>query len=241
MKHMNDTMKSVLQVQDEIRNHTGLPVRYGPFAGMQIPLGSHFYYLLGTYEKELHAFIRAINSLSFKRIINVGACDGYYAVGLGLLHPESHIVALESVQGALAGLSHLATANDIGDRFEVGGKCTIGDLNRYVSNGDNCLVVMDCEGDEWELLNPSSVPGLLKAHILVELHDFVRAGLSEVIRSRFCGSHTIREAKTQTRTIADLPYQPDPKNFTDELKPLYVSAINENRPCIMTFFYMEPR
>jgi hypothetical protein len=52
--------------------------------------------VLGTYEKELHGVIAAIMLVPFKRIIDVGAAEGYYAVGFALAHPASPpIIAFE--------------------------------------------------------------------------------------------------------------------------------------------------
>jgi len=49
--------------------------------------------LLGTYEKELQDAIRALEKKRFGRIINVGAAEGYYAVGLARNFPNVPVVA----------------------------------------------------------------------------------------------------------------------------------------------------
>ena len=45
------------------------------------------------------------------------------------------------------------------------------------------LVIIDVEGAEGHLLEPGNIPGLVNAHIIVEIHDFVdeRTG-----RDRLC-------------------------------------------------------
>ena len=84
----------------------GLTVRSGPFAGLR------FYVtkaavgaprvadclpakLIGCYEQELHPGIERLLGSSPSTIVNVGAAEGYYAVGLAMRAPGSRVHAFE--------------------------------------------------------------------------------------------------------------------------------------------------
>ena len=63
----------------------GLTVSGGPFAGLAYPDRAPISLvpkLLGIYERELHGAIEAAIRAQPGLIVNVGAADGYYAVGL---------------------------------------------------------------------------------------------------------------------------------------------------------------
>lgn len=230
-----------LKVHSAIRRHVGNTVKYGPFADMVMPPhGNRFYYVLGTYELELHPILHRIGALCFKTIVNVGACDGYYAIGLARSHPEARVVAFEAKDTAQGYLRLIAEANHVEDRIEIRGKCLLGNLADSVGDGEDCLVVMDCEGDENVLLNPGAVPALRNCHILAELHENEHEGIVKNIWDRFHGSHAITGAMSHPRRFNELPFQPEASDSTEELIPYWISTLEENRPIDMTWYYMEP-
>src|SRR4051812_22623153 len=72
----------------------------GPFEGMHYSdrsVGSAFFpKVLGTYERELHERIRACFQMGVRTVIDVGAAEGYYAVGLAMRIPGVQVVAFET-------------------------------------------------------------------------------------------------------------------------------------------------
>ena len=72
----------------------------GPFKGMRYPLrssgqGGLLPKLLGTYERELSPAIERLISDRPTLVVNVGAAEGYYAVGLALRAPQAQVIAFE--------------------------------------------------------------------------------------------------------------------------------------------------
>ncbi|HVH77832.1 MAG TPA: hypothetical protein VM782_00455, partial [Stellaceae bacterium] len=68
----------------------------GPFRGMRIelsPLSSRHLlgYILGSQEIELREAINRIIARGYRTILNVGAADGHYAVGLAVRAPQAWI------------------------------------------------------------------------------------------------------------------------------------------------------
>jgi hypothetical protein len=227
-------------VQAHIRDATGCRVIAGPFEGMQLPSDDmQLKYMMGTYEMELHSVLHELLQMPFETVVNVGAGDGYYAVGVARCRPEVRVVAFEMLPAHRSRVKLLARNNGVEDRVVVMGHCMPEHFKQCVTLDPRSLVIMDCEGGEGTLLDPVLVPGLRTCHVLVELHDFMRPGIGDEIWSAFIRSHDIEEIWSRARTFADITI---PTNDTDEReRQLYVAAIDENRPSQMRWLYMRPR
>src|ERR1700760_4646091 len=90
-------------------------VASGPFTGMKYinkSAGSAYIpKLLGIYERELHDIIEYVCRLNIRTVINVGAGEGYYAVGLAVRMPFSSVIAFERDPQACAEVRALARLN----------------------------------------------------------------------------------------------------------------------------------
>jgi hypothetical protein len=159
----------------------GLTVTGGPFAGLVYPDTAPISLvpkLLGIYERELHGAIEAAIGAQPDMIVNVGAADGYYAVGLARRLPAATVIAYEADARQRELCRRVAAANGV--PMDIRGTAGAGN----VEGAD--LVVMDCEGCERALLRPP-----LPATIIVELHDFVHPGIGEEIAQRFAATHEV--------------------------------------------------
>src|SRR5690348_12219164 len=119
----------------------GLTVTGGPFAGLTYPDAEPLSLvpkLLGVYESELHAAVEEAIRARPEVIVNVGAADGYYAVGLKRRCPGATVIAYEADAGQADLCRRVAAANQVD--LEVRGAAGRGDL------GPASLIVMDCEG-----------------------------------------------------------------------------------------------
>src|SRR4051812_19305855 len=76
------------RIAQTLVKHYGARVLQGPFAGMQYVTESYGSQLvpklLGSYENELHDLVEQIVAQRPKIVIDIGAAEGYYAVGLAL-------------------------------------------------------------------------------------------------------------------------------------------------------------
>jgi hypothetical protein len=219
-----------------------LRVVSGPFQGMPYVsvacASAHSAKVLGTYEKELHAIIDEVQRQHFDKIIDIGAAEGYYAVGLARLNPNPgcQIIAFEAQDYGRQLLGALAASNGVSN-LEIRGACDRSSLAKVVSGGGRKLIVCDVEGFESELLDPQLVPYLLQCSILVELHDSPDVPVSSVIRKRFEPSHRIQEVISTDRTWRDFPEQ----NLFSRLLPRSIAlrAMNEARD-FQRWFWMQP-
>jgi hypothetical protein len=186
----------------------GLQVRAGPFAGMKFlaeSAGSMLIpKLLGSYESELHSIIgELLERGSFAKVVDVGCAEGYYAVGFALRLPTTAVYAFDSDAHARRLCRRLSALNGVEKRVQVFGKCEATDLHRL--DLTDALLICDCEGFEYRLLDPPAVPSLGRAWILVELHGPSEA--TTTLHQRFAKTHRIETVSSETR---------DPSSF-DEL------------------------
>jgi len=226
-----------------IRKEGTIGVKSGPFRAMKYvdsSVGSVLLpKLLGVYEKELHFAVERACDLGFSSIINIGAGEGYYAVGMAIRNPDARVLAFESDAAGRAATGQLARLNAVDERVEIRGACEAADLaEALAAAGGKALVICDVEGAELSLLDPEVVGALRSCHILVELHDFVVRGLSDVVRTRFAASHQIRAIWQQDRTRADFPSR---ELYALLLPEHYLRTVMaEYRPERMSWFWMEP-
>jgi hypothetical protein len=182
-------------------------VMSGPFSGLHYEGVNAFGSvltpkLLGTYELELRDVFREIVKTKPTLSIDIGAAEGYYAVGLAMkLGDRAEIVAFEMNEAARHDLYRLAENNGVTTRIKCLGECTPSELGRLLR--PDCLVLCDCEGGETELLDPLTLPELRKVAILVELHNGVVHNIADVFRDRFASSHSITHVVARERHPSD--------------------------------------
>lgn len=232
---------ALYRVIGKIIAQSGVHVRSGPFAGMMFwPVGRPGSWaggqapsLLGLYELELHEVLVSVISRKPRLVVDIGAAEGYYAVGMALRLPEARVVAFDIDPMARHLCEAAARINGAADRVTVHGECTVDTLRALTA--EPAFVMLDCEGAELDLLRPDLAPGLASCEILVELHDVFRPGLSEELLPRFTRSHDVQLISTVPRAPGVCP---DLAFLTaDEV----AIALDERRPGPMRWAFMRPR
>jgi hypothetical protein len=177
-------------------------------------------YLLGSYEAELHAVIEEVISRQPATVVDVGAAEGYYAVGLARRLPEAVVHAIDPDARAQAVCVSNAEANGVRARVHVHGRLRHEELERLLAHG--ALLVCDCEGCELELLDPAAVPSLRSTFRIVELHEFVDPEIGAIISGRFAATHDVQMITAQQRDPHDYPDAPsgDATWLLDERRPV---------------------
>ena len=244
-------------LENLVRERTDGRIWSGPFTGMRwtpegrarsqpgtsqsSPLHNarvHIPKLLGTYERELNPYIEQACALNFPLIVDLGAAEGYYAVGMAFRNPQARVIAFEMQATERSALAEAARLNAVTDRLEIRGKCEPEDLECVLADIPRPFIICDAEGYEAMLIDPSAVPSLRRASILVELHEFIEKGISKKIRERFVTTHKITHIWQQERTPAEFPFK---DFYTYWLPKSYLRwAVSESRPELMSWFWMEP-
>jgi hypothetical protein len=226
-----------------VRRRTGLIVRKGPFAGMryieEASAGAYLPKLLGIYEREVAFCIEEACQFKPLLIVDIGAAEGYYAVGLALRNPQAQVVAFEMEERGRKMLARMVEINKVSERVLISGMCQRDNLPPVFDLGAPVLVVCDAEGREEDLLDPTRIQTLTEAWILVETHDFLRPGVKDLLRDRFAKTHQIQEVWQESRTVTEFPYA---TFLTRALPNRYLErVVDEGRPARMCWLWMRSR
>jgi hypothetical protein len=181
----------------------------GPFAGMRYvggSVGSQYWpKVFGTYEVEIAELWPAFDREDFSLVVDVGAAEGYYAVGCARRWVRSRVVAFETGEEGRRLLAEMAGLNGVAHRVEIRGRADLSGLGGVFERepGERILCIMDIEGGEAELCDPGAVPALRSAHVLVETHEFAVPGINELLKARFAPTHTVAAYCPRSRTLGD--------------------------------------
>lgn len=226
------------------QRRSGCRVMQGPFQGTRYvdrAIGSAYIpKLLGIYERELNSVIEKACRLGLDLIVDLGAAEGYYAVGMARRNPQSRVVAFEAdAQGRMA-LERMAKLNEAGARVAIRGRCEPDDLAAALEDSTGrLLVICDVEGHERIILDPSAVPALARAWMIVEVHEFLCPGITRTLTEKFSATHRIEHLWQEDRFYGEYPFR---TVGTSILPRRYLNwAVSEWRPERMAWLWMEPR
>ena len=194
-----------------LREHTGMRVQTGPFTDMtlldQVGWGDGDLCgkILGVYESELHEEIERLITWQPQWLVNLGAAEGYYAVGFAREGIE--VTAVEPVDQLRQICRHTADANGV----RVGLRADMPDyvLELLLSGRERPAIFSDCEGAELEYLDPEQVPSLARTAIIVESHDVFRPGCTDILYQRFHATHDIRIRRPTGKDMWQWPWLED--------------------------------
>ncbi len=227
----------------DIKKRTNNTVAFGPFKGMKIDLDDTFFSIplgAGTFELEIHPAFAKLSAFSFDQIINVGATEGYYVVGMSLKWPEATVYAFEKEEDYWRPkIAKLASDNLVADRVRIRGHCSPSDLVDLLKADKSTLLMLDVEGDEINLLDPVVINELCRTAILVELHEMFAPGCSGIIEERFGNTHDISKYITRPRILNDFPLRE--WNIINPFIGPFVLAAMQERTDTQEFFLMIPK
>jgi len=198
----------------ELRSQTHLDnllgsseVKSGIFAGLNYvveAVGSSLLpKLIGCYEKELSSIFESLRNRNINVIFDIGAAEGYYAVGLARMLPRCQVIAFEATQQGRDLLAEMARKNFVKDRIEIHGMCTKEIFETFVASRMPDFVLIDIEGGEQMLESADLARKLGHVEMLIEVHPANVPGIENALIGAFTQSHIVREIFPATRTFAD--------------------------------------
>lgn len=217
-------------------------VQKGRFAGMryasiEAACSAILPKLLGTYEAELDPVFETLFSRKYDSIVDVGCAEGYYAIGLALRFVGCPVFAFDTDLRARELCRDNAVLNKVENQVSIQGTIKANEL-ASMCRGKRNLIICDCEGYEDNLLPSEHLPAFAQCDIVIETHDFIRAGIREHLVSRFLPTHQIQIIHSIDDLQKARTYQNDWVDHLDiEVKEV---AYGESRPVIMEWLYLTP-
>lgn len=230
------------QITDHFLNLFDFEVRYGELKGFKISNISNWSHsekvgmLFGLYELEVVEIVARLSS-RYSHFIDIGAGEGFYAVGFARNHFEK-ILAFEMSEKSQSIISEVARKNNVVEKIQIFGKA---DREFYKKLGDldpaDAIILMDIEGFEFEIIDSDFFAHFKNSDIIVEVHDFmVESGadkLQELVVSSV-STHSVRQFSTGARDLSSLK---ELETLTDTDRWLVCS---EGRPRLMSWLHFSP-
>lgn len=212
----------------------GLKLAPNPWWG-GLDLGSQ---CLGYYEQEIMELISSLPDQATKTFIDIGAADGYYAVGMLLSKKSEKCICFEASSVGRAAIRDTWTLNGAPGELEIYG---LANQTAIVSLSElehgKTLALVDIEGGEFDLLTEAVINKLAGCSIIIEVHEWKPDFLPN-----YC--HLIRRLHREfdvsiiPRVQRNVFKDPSLRDLTDDNRLLLIS---ERRPSNMRFLYLNPK
>ncbi len=213
MQSLNESLRLMAKWRSHLLENTiikelGIKVLNGPVKGLELSLhsieGCHTPKILGCYEQPISDYITNAISSDYQTVVNVGCAEGYYAIGMARLMPNSLFLAFDINPKAIECCRELAKKNQVADRVKVASNFSLNDLSNL--DPKTTLIIVDIEGAEDELLSTNNVPYLKGFDLIVETHEVLKKGLTNELYSRYFATHNIRRIEDDgQRDLANMP------------------------------------
>jgi hypothetical protein len=244
IKRPHPIVAKQLQLSKQLSEMLNSTVSYGPFKGLRLSENSSWgatdrgAMLLGLYEREILETLERMADKE-KAFINLGAGDGYYALGVlvGSLFKETYCFE-QSIYGQSI-LETNAEKNQVANRIKVFGKAD-GNFFKLIPERywQNSVILCDIEGGEFSIFTKDVFSKFGKSQIIIEIHDwfFQDAALKmQKMLENFSDTHSCSKVTTTSR---DLSTFDELRGFSDTERWLICS---ENRERLMTWFILSPK
>ncbi len=165
----------------KIFTQLGGVVRYGPFAGLRWLNNPKWgqseqgVMMLGLYEQEVLTALTGAPD-RYRVFVDVGAADGYYAVGLLHSGKVERSVAFEAIPECREAIKLLAAENGVAEKISVFGIASEHFANELAEQGiisSETMFLIDIEGAEFKVLSKEVFGFLKDSLIVVETHAHI--------------------------------------------------------------------
>lgn len=200
------------QLALQVANLYQWQVAYGPFAGMKISPASWWGQtdlaskILGFYEAEVLEALCRVDQAKRRHFIDLGAADGYYAIGSVISGLFQDAFAFEMSERGQAVIRANAQINGVGEAVHVFGYADAS-FDRLIPgvNLAQAVMLVDIEGGEFDLLTEALLRKLQETVLIIELHEFmVENGAAKLaaLTDRLQKTHSLAWLKTGARNPA---------------------------------------
>ena len=232
------------RISKEIHIKCSGKIQHGPFQGMALSANTWWskYDLgaqcLGIYEYEILVELEVLLEGQNKTFIDIGAADGYYAVGALFSGLCGKVICFEQSEAGRDTIRDNWKANGAHGSLIVQGEANNESLSALKeSDVNNAVVLIDVEGAEFDILTEPVLEKLKRCVVILEVHNW-----AEDFVSRYTGLlqrlHAYFDIEKIDRKTIDLYSFSELRDLTDDNRALLGS---ERRPCAMRFLKLLPR
>jgi hypothetical protein len=232
------------RVSREMFEYCNETIQYGPFKGLKLTsntwwggndLGSMCF---GLYENELLEFLTSDSLNDRDTFVDIGAADGYYAIGLLKSNRVKKALCFELTSEGRNTINLNWDINNQPGEIEVKGD-VFTDFKSSINNIDTkkSIVLIDIEGAEFSFLDIEVLRTLKEAVIAIEIHNWIPNFIdvySKFLRyaNEFFDIEILDRKERSTLMFEEL------RSLTDDNRLLLTS---EARPCVMRFLILKPK
>ena len=218
-------------------------VAYGIFKGMK--LSNNIWWgkfdiatkLLGQYE--LHILDKIIDlSDEFETFIDIGAADGYYAVGAVFSNLYSKSICFEISEFVRQVIEENSTINQVSDKIQIHGIANQKLMSSVLEIENKALILIDIEGGEFDLLTNEFLLVCKNSKLIIELHDSFIKGSDNRRNDLFKRANMYFDITYLQRVNPDIYSFKELENFDDNFRQLVFS---EGRPPKMEWVLFSPK
>ncbi|MEM9032062.1 MAG: hypothetical protein AAGB18_05400 [Pseudomonadota bacterium] len=230
------------RVAAHLREIHGNRVAHGPFRGMRLPEHASWGQsdvsakILAVYERQITD--RLVDLADPKGgLIDLGAADGYFAVGALFAGLFASCHAFEAREKARAGLAKTADLNGVADKLNIAGEATGPDVAAAAETLASGVVLCDIEGAEFTLLTASVLARLSHLSVIIELHDFLLEDGAAQRQALTTRAAEVFEISTIRAASPDIWAFPELDSFDDDHRML---AFSEGRDRATDWLVLRP-
>jgi len=223
----------------KVWEYYGGEIAYGIFKGVKI--NSHSDWsgtkdtgpkILGLYENQILKWIQQKN---FDLLIDIGAADGYYALGILSSKIASRAVTFEISVNDREITKASAINNSVDDKIFIRGEATTSEIIETLKSCSNGLIIIDIEGGEYNLVTSELLDAAKNCWLVIEIHEILNKDIQVNMLNLCKESHDFEELTSLERNF---PKDSFTEKLTDNERALLLS---EGRPYAMSWMCLSPK
>lgn len=221
-------------------------IKYGPYKGTKfsikenrkikfIDYGS---YLLGLYEHNISDILINQKKNKLTNFVQLGTSVGYHAIGLIKNRYFNSAVCFEKDKAIKNILKKNIKINKCQKKIKVFSEAK---ENFYlqINRPEKTMILIDIEGQEFKILNFSSITAIKKCHVIIEIHHWIDNFTTEYQKLlKILLKYFTIKFITHTEGLLEINKFKELKAFTDDNRYLICS---EHRPSQMRYLYCIPK
>ena len=244
LKQPNEIQRAKNKVLNKIILEHGYQVAYGIFKGMKLSKNSYWSkndfitHILGVYEKHVLKKIIEFSNKGNNLFIDIGAADGYFAIGMAFSETFKKIYAFEIDEEGRRSLNRNIENNLCKDKVVVDIEANFETLKEIVDKNKSAVILIDIEGSEFDLLDNKLLKLLSNCYIVCELHPTLSANGFEKQKMLINNAKAFFDVSIIQRESYCPNKFSELNEFTDEERLI---AFGEGRENNMNWLILEPK